>query len=67
MPAYSKEIIKENYVQELNPQIESFAGFEWGRKTDLSFLEKESQIRPLEECLECRINYYSPYLFCSLP
>ena len=32
MPAYRKEIIKDNYVRGLNPQIESFAGLEWGQK-----------------------------------
>jgi len=31
MRAYRKEIIKDNSVQELNPQIGSFAGFEWGQ------------------------------------
>jgi len=28
MPAFRKEIIEDNYVQELNPQIASFTGFE---------------------------------------
>ena len=45
MPAYRKEIIKDNYVQVINPQIASFAGYEWGRKVDLGFLEDETQIR----------------------
>ena len=31
MRAYRKEIIKDNSVQELNPQIGSFAGFERGQ------------------------------------
>ena len=29
MPAYRKEIIKDNYVQELNPQLSSFTVFEY--------------------------------------
>ena len=29
---YRKEIIKDNYVRELNPQIAGFAGLEWGQK-----------------------------------
>ena len=45
MPVYRKEIIKDNYVQVINPQIASFAGYEWGRKVDLGFLEDETQIR----------------------
>jgi len=36
MPVYTKNIIKDNYVQELNPLIASFTGFEWGRQADLS-------------------------------
>ena len=32
MPAYRKEIIKDNYVQVINPQIASFAGLEWGQR-----------------------------------
>ena len=35
-----------------------------GRKADLLFPEEKPQIRSLEECLVCRINYYSPYLYC---
>ena len=30
MPGYRKEIIKDNSVQAIYPQIESFAGLEWG-------------------------------------
>ena len=36
MTVYRKEIIKDNTVQVINPQIASFTGFEWGRKSDLS-------------------------------
>ena len=36
MPAFPKEIVKDYYVQELNPQIASFTGFEWVIKSDLS-------------------------------
>jgi len=32
MPAYPKEIVKDNFVQELNPQITSFIGFEYGKR-----------------------------------
>ena len=42
MPAYRKEIIKDNSVQELNPQFSSFAELEWGRKSDLSFMEEKT-------------------------
>ena len=45
MPVYRKEIIKDNSVQVINPQIESFAGFEWGSESDLSSMEDKTQIR----------------------
>jgi len=32
MPAYRKEIIKDNSVQVINPQIAGFAGYEWGQR-----------------------------------
>jgi len=32
MPVYRKEIIKDNSVQVINPQIASFTGFEYGGK-----------------------------------
>jgi len=44
MTAYRKEIIKDNYVQELNSQIASFTGFEWGSESDLSSMVDKTQI-----------------------
>ena len=44
MPVYRKEIIKDNYVQELNPKIASITGFEWGSESDLSSMEDKTQI-----------------------
>jgi len=32
MTAYRNEIIKDNYVEDANPQLSSFAGFEYGGK-----------------------------------
>ena len=37
MPVYRKEIIKDNYVQVINPQIASFAGLEWGQRGSFAF------------------------------
>ena len=45
MLVFRKEIIKDNYVQDVNPQLTSFTGLEWGRKADLLFLDEETQIR----------------------
>ena len=44
MLVFRKEIIKDNYVQDVNPQLTSFTGLEWGRKADLSSLVEKTQI-----------------------
>jgi len=47
MTAYPNEIIKDNYVQELDLQIASFAGFEYGgRKSDLGFWRRTPKSGP---------------------
>ncbi len=44
MPAFRKEIIKDNSVQAIYPQIASITGFEWGSESDLSSMEDKTQI-----------------------